>query len=270
MVGDDGLCDLRQSNCRRISISGSGFINSSQLKSQIYSGHWNGSTWRRSNQSIASAIQWEDSEHVSWQLRPPPDPTSGEIHLEIRIANDGFRFSPPGYLTLFHSGCRSCRKQKESGPLCLDRDDVCRLDSSCFRHGQSNPRNPCQICQLDRNASWSERRKSHPPAVPTQLKTTAYDGQLLEYHLPVSDADGQPLLFQLADPFTDAMVSTLGVFRWRAVSNAPSVLNHESFSISVRHECGVPALVRLRIDVFPCPCGNGGICQPFGDIHRLR
>ena len=105
---------------------------------------------------------------------------------------------------------------------------------------------------------------SHPPVV----KTSAYDGQFLEYKLPVSDADDQPLVFQLADPFTDAALSAAGVFRWRAVSNAPSLVNHESFSVSVRHQCGLPVLLRLHVDVLPCPCGNGGICRPFTDIHH--
>ena len=263
------MCDLRETDCQRISVSGSGFINSSKLRSQIYSGYWNGSIWYRNNQSVGSTVRFDDSERVTCQLQPPSVPANGEIHLEIRISNDGFRFSSAGYLTLFHSGCRSCSNGKESRSLCVDREDVCRLDGSCFRHGQRNPRNSCQICLLDRNESWSERRKSNPPAIPTQLKTAAYDGQFLEYNLPVSEVDGDPLLFQLADPFTDAMVSTAGVFRWRAVSNAPSVLNHETFSISVRHECGPPVLLRLRIDVFPCPCGNGGICQPFDDVHQL-
>ena len=228
-VGSDGLCDLLEdgSNCERIVVSGSGFINSSQLSCQIHSGHFDGVTWRRKDQWPTPSVQFDDSERVVCLLRPPFDAVyanATQVDLEIRISNGNLRFSSAAHVTLFHSGCRSCRRHRRKDspiladwpPLCVDRRDVCRVDGACFRHGHSNPHNPCQICQLHQNQQnssqsfqWSENWKNNPPVVlAPQLKTTAYDGQLLEYNLPVSDPDGDPLHFKVTDPFSDAQVSS--------------------------------------------------------------
>ena len=147
-IGDDGLCDLRSNDCRQIAISGSGFINSSRLSCFIHPGRFNGASWQRtilrnSNQSIQSKAEFINSERIICHLTNAGskrllllDDISSELHLEMRVSNDGgVRSTPPGRLTLYHSGCRSCPSKKDNWPLCIDREDVCYLDNQCYPQG---------------------------------------------------------------------------------------------------------------------------------------
>ena len=188
------------------------------------------------------------------------DDVSEELHLEIRVSNDGVRFSAPtSKLTIYHSGCRLCPSKKDNWPLCSDREDVCYLDNSCYPHGEINPHNPCQSCNLDHPQSWSINPNNQPPVVSNRLKTTAYDGQMLEYVIHATDQD--PLQFRLVDPLSDAQVTKEGVFHWKAVSNALSPFNHETFALTVSDQCNHPIHFHLHVDVLPCPCLNGGACR---------
>ncbi|XP_045033419.1 von Willebrand factor D and EGF domain-containing protein isoform X2 [Daphnia magna] len=270
-VGDgDGLCDLRASDCRKIEIVGSGFIDSSRLNCQIHPGRYDGSSWQRgsyNNRSIPSSAQFIDQERIICHLlvtgsnrRHVLDDVSEELHLEIRVTNDGIRYSvPTSRLTIYHSGCRSCPAKKDSWPLCGDREDVCYLDNSCYPDGEVNPHNPCQSCSLDHPQSWSLNPNNLPPVVSNRLKTTAYDGQVLEYFIHAVDQD--PLHFGLVDPLSDAQVTPEGIFRWKAVSNALSPFNHENFALTVSDQCNHPVHFHLHVDVLPCPCLNGGTCR---------
>ena len=129
------------------------------------------------------------------------------------MSNDGIHYSDnPGQLTLYHSGCRSCppvtNGSGQQWPMCVDREDFCYLDNSCFPEGEINPRNSCQMCRLERPGSWSPNEKNEPPvlagAASGWLKATAYEGQLFQYPIEVEDDD--PLTFRLTDPLTDAQV----------------------------------------------------------------
>lgn len=266
----DGLCDLRASDCRKIEIFGSGFIDSSRLNCQIQPGRYDGSSWQRSsynNRSIPSSAQFIDHDRIICHLlvsgsnrRYVLDDVSEELHLEIRVSNDGLRYSAPtSKLTVYHSGCRSCPAKKDSWPLCGDREDVCYLDNSCYPDGEVNPHNACQSCDLDHPQSWSINPNNQPPVVSNRLKTTAYDGQMLEYVIHATDID--PLHFRLVDPLSDAQVTKEGVFRWKAVSNALSPFNHETFALTVSDQCNHPVHFHLHVDVLPCPCLNGGACR---------
>ena len=270
IAGGEGLCDLRESDCRKIEIFGSGFIDSSRLNCQIQPGRFDGSTWQRNsynNRSLPTSAQFIDQEHIVCHLlftgssrRQVLDDVSEELHLEIRVSNDGARYSSPtGRLTVYHSGCRSCPPKKDSWPLCADREDVCYLDNSCYPDGEVNPHNSCQLCRLEQPQSWSANPNNQPPVVPARLKTTAYDGQMLEYSIPAMDED--LLHFKLTDPLSDAQVSKEGIFRWKAVSNALSPINHETFALTVSDSCNPAVHFHLYVDVLPCPCLNGGSCR---------
>lgn len=268
IANGDGLCDQRSTDCRKIEIFGSGFINSSRLSCQIQPGRFDGSTWQRNsynNRTIPSTAQFIDQDRIMCHLvssgrsRQVLDDVSEELHVEIRVSNDGIRFSSPGgRLTVYHSGCRSCPAKKDSWPLCADREDVCYLDNSCYPDGEVNPHNPCQSCSLDQPQSWSPNPLNQAPIVSPRLKTTAYEGQLLEYLIPAVDTD--PLHFRLGDPLSDAKITKTGIFRWKAVSNALSPVNHETFALTVSDSCHPPVHFHLHVDVLPCPCLNGGSC----------
>lgn len=264
------MCDLRASDCRKIDIVGSGFIDSSHLTCQIHPGRFDGSTWQRNsfnNRSIPSSAQFIDQERIVCHLlstssnrRQVLDDVSEELHLEIRVSNDGIRYSAPtNRLTVYHSGCRSCPVKKDSWPLCSDREDVCYLDNSCYPDGEVNPHNLCQSCSLEQPQAWSVNPNNRPPVVSARLKTTAYDGQMLEYVIPALDED--ELSFRLTDPLSDAKVTKEGIFRWKAVSNALSPINHETFALTVSDSCHSPVHFHLHVDVLPCPCRNGGFCR---------
>lgn len=53
---------------------------------------------------------------------------------------------------------------------------------------------------------------------------------------------------------------TDNLFRWKAVSNGLSPVNHEVFSLSVSDPCHPAVHFQLHVDVLPCPCLNGGSC----------
>lgn len=147
-IGGDGLCDVRTNDCNRITITGSGFINSSRLSCSTHSGRFNGASWQRTffrngSQPIQCKAEFVDSERVICHLENVGshrssillDDISSELNLEMRISNDGVQSTSAGHLTLFHSGCRSCHLKKDNWPLCVDREDVCYLDNQCFSEG---------------------------------------------------------------------------------------------------------------------------------------
>lgn len=276
-------------------MTGSGFINSSQLACQIHPGRFNGASWHRFNHSSLQVSQtsarFVSSEEIECILlvnttihpsksqkrkyHPLVGDVSEELHLEVHVSNDGLHYSlRPGHLTLYHSGCRSCPIRKDDGagwPLCVDREDVCYLENSCFPEGEVNPSNSCQKCRLDRPHSWSVNEKNQPPIllIPSDglVKTVAYQGQLLEYVIPADDPEGDPLTFRITDPLTDAQISSdRGLFTWKAVSNGLSPANYEIFRLSVSDPCHPAIHFQVQVDVLPCPCLNGGSCLMSQDL----
>lgn len=265
----EGLCDVTTNDCSKIEVTGSGFIDSSRLSCQVHPGKFDGSQWHRggignSDKSVPTSAEFVSHDRIICHLLVPKanrllDDVSEELHLELKVSNDGSRYSPPARLTVYHSGCRVCPKSSDGWPLCSDRDDVCYLDNTCFNHGQVNPRNNCEKCDSDRPLSWSFNSANARPVVIGSLKASVYDGQLLEYVVAVIDDDAG-VKFKLMEPLSDAKVSVDGVFRWTAVSNALTS-NHEAFWIQVSDDCHPPVDVKLVVEVLPCPCLNGGVCK---------
>lgn len=263
----EGLCDVLSADCSRIEVTGSGFIDSSSISCQVHPGKFDGSNWHRGGIGNSDRLLPTSAEFVSHEkmichlLRPKRllDDVSDELHVEIRVSNDGHRFSSSDRLTIYHSGCRSCPKAKDSWPVCSDRDDVCYLDNTCFLDGQTNPKNHCEKCDADRPLSWSFNSANTRPVVIGSLKTSVYDGQLLEKVISVID-DDPDIHFKLMEPLTDAKITSDGVFRWTAVSNALTS-NQEVFAIQIYDDCHPPMDVKLQVEVLPCPCLNGGVCK---------
>ena len=265
-VPQGSLCDVDNEDCSQMTITGNGFIDSAELQCRVSVGHFDGSHWRlqADNRSVTTRARFVDSENVICPLSFSHQNATEELDLEIQLTNDGAHWIPAGHVTLFHSRCRMCglsNTNMETWPVCVDREDICLVDRSCFFDGQVNPSNSCQICRLERSDSWTTNTDNQAPVVATNLKTVIYDGQLLEYSIPASDPEGDPLHFRLAEPQSDARITSDGLLRWRAVSNALTFITHEIFHVLISDACNPPVSIHIQVDVFPCPCDNGGSCQ---------
>lgn len=108
--------------------------------------------------------------------------------------------------------------------------------------------------------------KNLPPTVPTRIKASIYEGQMLEFNIPVEDDD--QLIFTLQDTFTGAQVTRAGMFHWFAVSNSLLPSNHEIFSLSVSDRCHSPVQFQIHVQVLNCPCLNGGLCQNYSNDQK--
>ncbi|XP_051857666.1 von Willebrand factor D and EGF domain-containing protein [Antechinus flavipes] len=267
-----GLCDIQLGGCSAVRLFGRGFRESRTPKCEMTPQQYNGS------QGIPGApvyteVVFQNSTTVTCQLpahvqKLPTMDQWGDgpiVKWQVKVSNDGHRFSNPQILTLYDGACQTCDPRAEG--RCTLKEKLCLVDGRCYPDGAPSPTGPCRLCRSDLSKwTWSVSPDNRPPVfheAPQRLWT--FYGANFTQQLRATDPEGSPVSYTLRSGPPAASVSSGGVLLWKALSRGT-----HTFTVSAADDCHAEATVTIEVSVKPCDCLNGGRCVPRGGGPRRR
>nr|XP_020855723.1 LOW QUALITY PROTEIN: von Willebrand factor D and EGF domain-containing protein [Phascolarctos cinereus] len=265
-----GLCNVQVDSCRTVGVFGHGFRESPTIKCEMARQQHN------SSQGVLGAPVYTDaifynSTFVTCQLpahgqKLPTMDLQGDgptAKWQVKVSNDGYRFSNLQILTVYDGTCQICDPHAEG--QCTLKEKHCYLDGLCYGEGEPSPTSPCLLCKSGLSKwAWSVSEDNRPPVFQgLQEKLQTFYGDNFEYPLVASDPEGSAVFFALTSGPEGAGVSPGGVLRWKVLSQSA-----QTFTISAMDDCKAEATVTIEVSVKACDCLNGGSCVPQGDVSR--
>ncbi|CAB1333429.1 unnamed protein product, partial [Coregonus sp. 'balchen'] len=266
---NEGLCDVRQSDCSTVQVFGQGFKDSYELKCEFLKEKFVDGEWTLDEPQFSLAT-FLDVSGLECQLplgyRQPTagvdlDMATGRplARWQIKVSNDGYGYSNAKILTLFDGACQICTLNADV--LCTSREKTCNIDSVCYGEGDRNPRSPCLICRPDSSKyTWSIAEKNEPPVFQAaQGRLQTFQGENFVYQLQAQDPEGSAVLFTLESGPSDASLSPAGLVIWKATDAATST-STQTFRFTVTDDCNAETHASVQVSVWPCGCLNRASC----------
>ncbi|KAM7121321.1 von Willebrand factor D and EGF domain-containing protein [Molossus nigricans] len=257
-----GFCDVQKHNCMVVRVFGQGFKESPSFKCEVTKLQYNSSEWVLGEAIHAHSV-FQNSRTVHCRL-PADGQQSGATDLmgekptvkwQLKVSNDGHRFSNPKILTIYDGACQVCGLYEEDS--CTIKENVCIIDGLCYTDGDKNPTRPCLICRPKISKfTWSFLEDNQPPVIQIQQdKLQAFYGENFVYQLMAFDPEGSDIYFNLYSGPEGANVSSGGLLMWKAESQTPL-----PFTLLLSDDCNVETKVTIELTVKACDCLNGGSC----------
>lgn len=150
---NNGLCDMRASNCAVAQMLGTGFVPSvtTCLIQPVVVGA-TGVTVAGQSSNLGTAIFISPSE-VHCVLSTPSSAYVQLTNSPSNSSNSSITPSSPLFI-VYDSVCFTCLAANNgTGPSCTQMSTACVIDGVCYGSGAQNPQNSCQICQPTQSIS---------------------------------------------------------------------------------------------------------------------
>ncbi|CDQ64806.1 unnamed protein product [Oncorhynchus mykiss] len=266
---NEGLCDVRQSDCSTVQVFGQGFKDSYELKCEFLKEKFVDGEWTLDEPqfSLATFLHVSGLEcQLPLEYRQPSagldldTPTDRPLaRWQIKVSNDGYGYSNAKILTLFDGACQICTLNADV--LCTSREKTCNIDSVCYGEGDLNPSSPCLICRPDSSKyTWSIAEKNEPPVFQSaQGRLQTFQGENFVYQLQAQDPEGSVVLFTLESGPSDSSLSPAGLLIWKATDTTASS-STQTFQFTITDNCSAETLASVQVSLRPCDCLNGASC----------
>ncbi|XP_006834449.1 PREDICTED: von Willebrand factor D and EGF domain-containing protein [Chrysochloris asiatica] len=257
-----GFCDVQKYNCMMVRVFGLGFKELSSIKCEVTKLQYNSSEWVLGEPIYANTV-FQNSSNVVCQL--PADIQQSDtmdlmggkpiVKLQIKVSNDGYRFSNPKILIIYDSSCHVCRPYENNS--CTAKEKVCFIDGLCYVEGDKNPTSSCLICRPNISQfTWSFSENNQPPVIQVpQDRLQAFYGENFTYQFMAFDPEGSDIRFTLDSGPEGASVSPTGLLMWKTDSQTPQL-----FTVYLNDECQAKTRVTIEVTLKSCDCMNGGSC----------
>ncbi|KAF6087149.1 von Willebrand factor D and EGF domains [Phyllostomus discolor] len=257
-----GFCNVRKYNCMTVRVFGQGFKESPSFKCEVTKLQYNSSKWVP-GEAISAQTVFRNSRTVDCQLpadgqQPGTMDPRGERPIakwQLKVSNDGYRFSNPKIMTTYDGTCQVCGLYGKDS--CTTKENVCIIDGLCYTDGYKNPTRPCLICRPKISKfTWSFLENNQPPVIQIQQdKLQTFYGENFVYQLMAFDPEGSDIHFTMYAGPEGASVSSAGLLRWKAESQTP-----QPFTLHLSDNCNAETKVTIELTVKSCDCLNGGKC----------
>uniref|UniRef100_A0A8C7PLP9 von Willebrand factor D and EGF domains n=1 Tax=Oncorhynchus mykiss TaxID=8022 RepID=A0A8C7PLP9_ONCMY len=259
---NEGLCDVRQSDCSTVQVFGQGFKDSYELKCEFLKEKFVDGEWTLDEPqfSLATFLHVSGLEcQLPLEYRQPSSLIGKSLTLSWQVSNDGYGYSNAKILTLFDGACQICTLNADV--LCTSREKTCNIDSVCYGEGDLNPSSPCLICRPDSSKyTWSIAEKNEPPVFQSaQGRLQTFQGENFVYQLQAQDPEGSVVLFTLESGPSDSSLSPAGLLIWKATDTTASS-STQTFQFTITDDCSAETLASVQVSLRPCDCLNGASC----------
>uniref|UniRef100_A0A8C7NWK8 von Willebrand factor D and EGF domains n=1 Tax=Oncorhynchus mykiss TaxID=8022 RepID=A0A8C7NWK8_ONCMY len=262
---NEGLCDVRQSDCSTVQVFGQGFKDSYELKCEFLKEKFVDGEWTLDEPQFTLAT-FLDVSGLECQLPLdrsfckcvlPVVTDNKSLTLSWQVSNDGYSYSNAKILTLFDGACQICTLNADV--LCTSREKTCNIDSVCYGEGDLNPSSPCLICRPDSSKyTWSIAEQNEPPVFQSaQGRLQTFQGENFVYQLQAQDPEGSVVLFTLESGPSDTSLSPTGLLIWKATDTA-AASSTQTIQFTIKDDCSAETLASISLR--PCGCLNGASC----------
>ncbi|CAH3035734.1 unnamed protein product [Porites lobata] len=269
MLQGNGLCDRRQRPCRKVTVMGTGFVNSTNMTCHITKFKVVNSSWTPNNTEIRLPGTMTDLALTECRL-PELPVTPGHYHekiggtpaagLMISLSNDGEHKSAKNVTFIsYDSACLSCNVSTG----CVLKGNSCLINRYCFAPNETNPNDLCYQCLPDISKSrWTKRQVNLPPRFAISTQHFALFEELLELVIEVFDPEGMPVNVSLANGSPIEAEMRDNVLIWNVTNNAKT-----HFFLRATDICQATSSSNITVSLVECPCRNGS-CVPHPNKPR--
>jgi len=266
----DGLCDRRNRPCKKVTVFGTDFLNSTNLTCHVKELKVVSSPWTPNNTVLKFPGIMTDLVLADCYL-PESPVTPGYFHqtdegtpaagLVISVSNDGEHKSNKNLTFIsYDSACMSCNVS--SG--CTLKNNSCFINRYCFAPNETNPIDWCYQCLPDVSTnSWTKRQVNLPPTFPSTTQYFAVLQETLELPVDFEDPEGMPVTVSLMDGSPSEAEVRDNVLIWNVTNDAKT-----QFFIKATDACGATSYVNITVSLAVCQCQNNGSCVPHPNEPR--
>ncbi|PFX16672.1 von Willebrand factor D and EGF domain-containing protein [Stylophora pistillata] len=270
MLQGRGLCDKRQRPCKKVTVMGSGFINSTNVTCHVKEYKVINSSWTPDKTIQRFPGVMTDLVLVECYLPDSPvkhnffdeavegTPAAG---LTISVSNDG---ENPSYDELsfisYDSGCLSCNISSR----CFLKSNSCLINKYCFAANEMNPTDFCSQCLPDINKNtWTKRQVNLAPQFASTSQYYAVFQETLELPIDVLDPEGMPVVVSLVNGGPTEAIIRENVLIWNATKD---IMTH--FLLKATDACQAVSSHNITVSLVNCQCQNHGRCVSHPDKPR--
>ncbi|XP_078371962.1 von Willebrand factor D and EGF domain-containing protein-like isoform X7 [Oculina patagonica] len=262
MLQGNGVCDRRQRPCRKVTVMGNGFLNSTNITCHVKEFKVVNGSWRPNYTDLLFPGFMTDLVLVDCYLPESPvvhsyfddfvegTPAAGLI---ISVSNDGEHRSKENLTFIsYDSGCLTCNAS--SG--CFLKSNSCIINRYCFASNEVNPNDWCYQClpEINKN-TWTKRQGNLPPQFALTTNYYAIFQENLELTIDVSDQEGMPVTVSLMNGGQSEAAMRDNVLVWTATNDTTTM-----FSLKATDACQAFSTLNITISLVICPCQNNGSC----------
>ncbi|PFX12900.1 von Willebrand factor D and EGF domain-containing protein [Stylophora pistillata] len=270
MLQGSGLCDKRQRPCKKVTVMGNGFINSTNVTCHVKEYKVINSSWTPDKTIQRFPGVMTDLVLVECHLPDSPvkhnffdDTVEGTpaAGLSISVSNDGANPSHDELSFIsYDSGCMSCNIS--SG--CLVKSNSCLINQYCFAANEMNPTDFCSQClpEISKN-TWTKRQVNLAPKFASTSQYYAVFQETLELPIDVLDPEGMPLVVSLVNGGPTQAIIQQNVLIWNATKD---IMTH--FLLKATDACQAVSSHNITVSLVNCQCQNHGRCVPHPDKPR--
>ncbi|XP_068690657.1 uncharacterized protein [Montipora foliosa] len=261
----NGLCDKRVRPCKKVTVMGSGFLNSTNLTCHLQEFKVVNSSWTPNNQELRFPGIMTDLVLVDCLLPESPvlhghfsdsmegTPAAG---LLVSVSNDGVHKSEENLTFIsYDSACMACNVSTG----CFLKSNSCFINQYCFGPNEIHPKDWCSLClpEVDTEA-WTAVQVNRPPSITSKTEYVALYRENLELVFEATDPEGMPVSISLLDdrnPLEAVMEEN--VLRWNVTANQTT-----TFYLEATDACGANSTFNFTVSLVTCQCKNNGVCVP--------
>ncbi|BFZ01819.1 hypothetical protein BsWGS_04858 [Bradybaena similaris] len=262
-LANDGLCDITQSRCKAVAVTGITFVLSKSLVCKLQRVKIGQQEMTEDGDAILVA-----ADYISFSEITCPLPVVGSYKLQI--SNNNNTFSEVSVFTVFHPQCHKCN----TSGYCSLTFESCFIDNNCYMYGQENLQNGSLVCDNYQSYDKWSPRKDYPYVRGKPLVTTNYNTTTQEFHFLceffVNERDGVDYFVEWLHNTQFLLRGSVDEFGQNSTSVSLNVRDIPGFTFRSNVTCRLSACFAENCNTTTSPPENSNVFTADVKIVRRK